>query len=39
MAYVDYDKPFGFDDLHIHKPNDAAFDGASHDIHPSIATR
>ncbi|KAI0264784.1 hypothetical protein BGY98DRAFT_1181747 [Russula aff. rugulosa BPL654] len=35
IAYVDYDKPnLDFDDLHSINLTDAAFDGASHDVHP-----
>jgi chromatin modification-related protein VID21 len=35
IAHLDYDKlVFDLDDLHIHKPRDAASDDAPHDIHP-----
>ena len=35
IAHLDYDKLIlGFDDLHIHRPRDAASDDAPHDIHP-----
>lgn len=35
IAHLDYDKlVLDFDDLHIHKPRDAASEDASYDIHP-----